>query len=177
MLEQWFDVSKKIPKEELELALDQMMLYAYKDGLDPNSKDVKEELRNFKKTVQEHNKRFPVDFNKNIKNIIAYSFNDNDLIEVNNIEKSNLSTDNKRKEINKILRKISKEELNIIVVGGDSYFFDIDSNNVMQKKDNGKTIILGKGDIKLECRKSKRQKLYFHGVIKTQRFIDQNFKG
>ena len=99
------------------------------------------------------------------------------LIEVNNIERSNLSADNKRKEINKILRKTSKEELNIIVVGGDSYFFDVDSNNVMQKKDNGKTIILGKGDIKLECRKSKRQKLYFHGIIKTQRFIDQNFKG
>ena len=177
MLEQWFDISKKIPKEELDSALEQMVLYAYKDRLDPNSKEVKKELRDFKKKVKEHNKRFPFDFNKNIKNIIAYSFNNNDLIEVNNIERSNLSADNKRKEINKILRKTSKEELNIIVVGGDSYFFDVDSNNVMQKKDNGKTIILGKGDIKLECRKSKRQKLYFHGIIKTQRFIDQNFKG
>jgi hypothetical protein len=41
ILAQWFDLSKKVEKGDLQTALDQMALYALKDGLDPDSHEVK----------------------------------------------------------------------------------------------------------------------------------------
>ena len=111
MLEQWFDLSEKISKEELDDALEQMMFYAYKYGLDIDSKEVKQELSTFRKSVYEHNKKFPIDFNKKVNNVLAYSFNENLMIELNTIEKESIPIIEKRKKISRLLSKIKKEDL------------------------------------------------------------------
>ena len=56
-LEQWFDLSKKIEKKEVEDAIDQISWYAMKDGLTPNSKEYKQTLNQLRKSVKEFNKK------------------------------------------------------------------------------------------------------------------------
>ncbi len=58
ILAQWFDLSKKIDKHDLQLTLDQMSLYAFKDGLYPESPEVKQELRKMRNAVKLHNEQF-----------------------------------------------------------------------------------------------------------------------
>jgi sugar diacid utilization regulator len=171
MLEQWFDLSEKISKEELDDALEQMMFYAYKYGLDIDSKEVKQELSTFRKSVYEHNKKFPIDFNKKVNNVLAYSFNENLMIELNTIEKESIPIIEKRKKISRLLSKIKKEDLSIIEVGGGEYFFDVDSNTVVYKKKNGERINFGEGEIKLLCKKNKKGNIGFYGNIKTKRYF------
>lgn len=57
-LEQWFDITKPISKDDAEDARDQMLLYAFKDGLDPDSHEVKHHLRELKLAVRAHNEKF-----------------------------------------------------------------------------------------------------------------------
>lgn len=57
-LSQWFDLSKKISKADADLAEAQMMLYALKDGLDPDSPECKKQYRAMRKAVRDHNKQF-----------------------------------------------------------------------------------------------------------------------
>ncbi len=57
-LEQWFDLSKPIPKTDADLAEAQMMLYAVKDGIDPDSADAKRQYREMRKAVKQHNDKF-----------------------------------------------------------------------------------------------------------------------
>lgn len=57
-LSQWFDLSKKISKADADLAEAQMMLYALKDGLDPDSPECKKQYRAMRKAVGDHNKQF-----------------------------------------------------------------------------------------------------------------------
>lgn len=54
----WFDTTKTIPKEDLEIALSQMALYAYKDGDDPDGKEARRSYRQMKLAVRTFNKRF-----------------------------------------------------------------------------------------------------------------------
>jgi len=56
-LEQWFDLSKPIPRDELETAVAQMQVYALKEGLDPNSKGVRAEVEAFRQAALAHNRR------------------------------------------------------------------------------------------------------------------------
>lgn len=58
-LEQWFDITKPIPKADADLAEAQMMLYALKDGIGPDSPTAKHEYREMRKTVKQHNEQFP----------------------------------------------------------------------------------------------------------------------
>lgn len=57
-LEQWFDLSKPIPKDDADLTEAQMALYAVKDGIDPDSPDAKRQYREMRKAVKQHNERF-----------------------------------------------------------------------------------------------------------------------
>lgn len=56
-LDQWFDLSKPIPRAELETAVAQMQVYALKEGLDPNSKGVRAEIGAFRQAALAHNRR------------------------------------------------------------------------------------------------------------------------
>ena len=58
-LEQWFDVTKPIPKSDADLTEAQMMLYALKDGIDPDCVEAKRQYREMRKAVKEHNDKFP----------------------------------------------------------------------------------------------------------------------
>jgi hypothetical protein len=58
VLNQWFDLSKRISKQELKDAVMQMQLYAIKDGMTPDGKEAKRQIREFKEKVREHNKQF-----------------------------------------------------------------------------------------------------------------------
>jgi len=58
-LEQWFDTTKRIPKADADLTEAQMMLYALKDGIDPDSPDAKRQYREMRKAVNQHNEQFP----------------------------------------------------------------------------------------------------------------------
>jgi hypothetical protein len=58
VLNQWFDLSKRISKQELKDAVMQMQLYAIKDGMNPDGKEAKRQIREFKEKVREHNKQF-----------------------------------------------------------------------------------------------------------------------
>lgn len=57
-LEQWFDLSKPIPKADADLTEAQMMLYALKDGIDPDCAEAKRQYRDMRKAVKEHNEKF-----------------------------------------------------------------------------------------------------------------------
>lgn len=56
-LEQWFDITKKIDKYDLETSLDQIALYGIKQG-DVTDKEVRETQREMKAAVRAHNKKF-----------------------------------------------------------------------------------------------------------------------
>ncbi len=58
-LEQWFDITKPIPKADADLTEAQMMLYALKDGMDPDCAEAKQQYREMRKAVKEHNEKFP----------------------------------------------------------------------------------------------------------------------
>lgn len=58
-LEQWFDTTKPIDRTEVDITEAQMLLYAVKEGLDPESPEVREECRAMRKAVKNHNKKFP----------------------------------------------------------------------------------------------------------------------
>lgn len=58
ILAQWFDLSKKIGKHDLQLTLDKMSLYAFKGGLSLESREVKQELRKMRNAVKLHNEQF-----------------------------------------------------------------------------------------------------------------------
>lgn len=57
-LEQWFDVTKPIPKSDADLTEAQMMLYALKDGIDPDCPEAKRQYREMRKAVKDHNEKF-----------------------------------------------------------------------------------------------------------------------
>lgn len=57
-LEQWFNITKRIPKADADLAEAQMMLYALKDGIDPDAPTAKHEYREMRKAVKQHNEQF-----------------------------------------------------------------------------------------------------------------------
>ncbi|HBQ5717275.1 MULTISPECIES: hypothetical protein [Klebsiella pneumoniae complex] len=54
-LEQWFDVTKKIDKYDLETSLDQIAVYGIKQG-DVTDKEVRATQREMKAAVRAHNK-------------------------------------------------------------------------------------------------------------------------
>lgn len=56
-LEQWFDVTKKIDKYDLENSLEQIALYGIKQG-DVTDKEVRSTQREMKVAVRAHNKAF-----------------------------------------------------------------------------------------------------------------------
>jgi hypothetical protein len=57
-IEQWFDPTKRVPKYDIQECAAQMMLYAIKDGLDPDSEVVQQQVRDMKRAVRAHNKKF-----------------------------------------------------------------------------------------------------------------------
>jgi hypothetical protein len=57
-LEQWFDITKPIPKADADLTEAQMSLYALKDGMDPDCAKAKQQYREMRKAVKEHNEKF-----------------------------------------------------------------------------------------------------------------------
>ena len=59
-LEQWFDISRKITNTEVKTCEDQMALYAYKEGLEPNGDEWKESVRKLRLAVKQHNAKFIV---------------------------------------------------------------------------------------------------------------------
>lgn len=58
-LEQWFDITKPIPKTDADLTEAQMMLYALKDGMDPDCAEAKRQYREMRRAVKAHNETFP----------------------------------------------------------------------------------------------------------------------
>jgi len=54
-LEQWFDLTKKISKDDVTDCLSQMMLYAYKDGSKLKGKEWQETKRELRQAVKIHN--------------------------------------------------------------------------------------------------------------------------
>lgn len=56
-LEQWFDVTNKIDKYDLETSLDQIAVYGIKQG-DVTDKEVRATQREMKVAVRAHNKKF-----------------------------------------------------------------------------------------------------------------------
>jgi hypothetical protein len=58
ILQQWFDITAPIPKEYIEECIDQMMLYAIKDGYDPEHPECKAHYRKMRKSVKKHNESF-----------------------------------------------------------------------------------------------------------------------
>jgi len=57
-LENWFDTTRIIPKDAVEIVIDQMALYALKDGEDPDSPEALIEYQELKNAVRKHNLKF-----------------------------------------------------------------------------------------------------------------------
>ena len=57
-LGQWFDLSKRISKDDIELCSAQMGLYAWKDGDDPDGPRVRRAVRSLKHAARLHNRSF-----------------------------------------------------------------------------------------------------------------------
>ena len=57
-LDQWFDLSKPISRDDRELCEAQMALYAFKDGLDPNGEEVRRVCHELRIAVKQHNASF-----------------------------------------------------------------------------------------------------------------------
>jgi hypothetical protein len=57
-LDQWFDLSQPISKEDQRLVEDQMALYVYKDGLDPSGPEWRSEVGRLRIAVKRHNAKF-----------------------------------------------------------------------------------------------------------------------
>lgn len=58
-LNSWFDTSNRISKHDRECVEDQILLYAYKDGIDMDSTEVKDTIAAMKLAIKEHNQKFP----------------------------------------------------------------------------------------------------------------------
>ena len=56
-LEQWFDTTRRISKEDADLTEAQMLLYAVKSGIDPNGKNARKEYARMRRAVKTHNRR------------------------------------------------------------------------------------------------------------------------
>jgi hypothetical protein len=56
-LAQWFDVSQPINQDDLEDVVSQMMLYAVRDGLDPDDDGCRREYQKMRLAVKRHNAR------------------------------------------------------------------------------------------------------------------------
>lgn len=57
-LEQWFDLTKPISKADADITEAQMMLYALKQGDDPEAPECKAAYRDMRTAVKAHNKKF-----------------------------------------------------------------------------------------------------------------------
>ena len=57
-LEQWFDVSKFISQADRKLTEAQILLYAVKEGTDPEGNEVMRCLKALKRDVRLHNKKY-----------------------------------------------------------------------------------------------------------------------
>lgn len=57
-LEQWFDLSKRISREERELIESEMMLRVYKNGLRDNSTELSEAISALRTATRQHNAKF-----------------------------------------------------------------------------------------------------------------------
>ena len=57
-LEQWFDISERIPKTERDLCEARMMLYALKENMDPEGLEAQRQINNMKRAVKLHNRKF-----------------------------------------------------------------------------------------------------------------------
>jgi hypothetical protein len=57
-LEQWFDRTKRISREDRELAEAQMGLYALKDGMEPDGPEWRQACRELRSAVKAHNAKF-----------------------------------------------------------------------------------------------------------------------
>lgn len=57
-LEQWFDLSKRIPQEDVDITEAQLMLYAVKQDMDPDGDGARAVIRSMRKAVNTHNKKF-----------------------------------------------------------------------------------------------------------------------
>jgi hypothetical protein len=57
-LEQWFDITKRIPKTDVAITEAQMMLYAVKENRDPDGDECRRQYRRMREAVKKHNKRF-----------------------------------------------------------------------------------------------------------------------
>lgn len=55
-LSQWFDLSKRITDDDIELCFAQMGLYAWKDGEDPDGPAVRRAVRSLKHAARTHNR-------------------------------------------------------------------------------------------------------------------------
>jgi hypothetical protein len=59
-LADWFDLSKRISREQRELCEDQMALHALKDGLDPHGREWREAVAELRGAVKEHNRKIDI---------------------------------------------------------------------------------------------------------------------
>lgn len=57
-LHQWFDLTRPISRDDRELCEDQMALYAYKDGLNPNGPEWRRSVADLRRAVERHNAQF-----------------------------------------------------------------------------------------------------------------------
>lgn len=58
-LDQWFDLTQPISKNDADLAVAQMALYAVKQGdVDPESPEAKAEYRAMRRAIHDHNRKF-----------------------------------------------------------------------------------------------------------------------
>jgi hypothetical protein len=57
-LEQWFDVTKRIPREDADIAEAQMLLYAVKQDMDPEGDEARQAIKEMRRAVKSHNKKF-----------------------------------------------------------------------------------------------------------------------
>jgi hypothetical protein len=57
-LHQWFDLSRRISKDDRRLCEHPMALYALKEGLEPSGPEWDAAVRHLRKAVKEHNAKF-----------------------------------------------------------------------------------------------------------------------
>ena len=58
-LDEWFDLSKRISREDCELCEAQMALYAHKQGDEPYGKDWRRACQQLRAAVKQHNAGIP----------------------------------------------------------------------------------------------------------------------
>lgn len=58
-LDQWFDVTQRISRDDREMCEAQMQLYALKDGDDPCGPEANKAISQLRAAVKAHNAKFP----------------------------------------------------------------------------------------------------------------------